>query len=92
MARPEVTGKKPCADADAIAPAFLPISVCGEYLGLSEATIYRLLGLGKLQAVKAGSRTLVTMQSAQEYAASLPPAKIKPPPNSKMKLGARPTA
>ena len=81
MPRPEVTGKKPRADATGIEPILLPIPICGQLLGLSPASIYRLLGLNKLQAVKAGGRTLVTMQSARTYAASLPAAKIKPPTN-----------
>jgi hypothetical protein len=65
----------------AIEPAFLPIPAASKFLGLSPASIYRLIGLGKLQAVKAGGRTLLTMVSLRDYAASLPPAEIKPPHN-----------
>ena len=65
----------------AIEPAFLPIPAACKFLGLSPASIYRIIGLGKLQAVKAGGRTLLVMQSLRDYAASLPPAKIKPPRN-----------
>ena len=65
----------------AIEPAFLPIPAASKFLGLSPASIYRLIGLGKLQAVKAGGKTLLVMQSLRDYAASLPPAKIKPPHN-----------
>jgi hypothetical protein len=65
----------------AITPALLSIPASAEFLGLSSASIYRLIGLGKLEAVKAGGKTLLTMASLEHYAASLPPAKIKPPTN-----------
>ena len=68
-------------DAQAVEPALLSIPASSEFLGLSPASLYRLIGLGKLQAVKAGGRTLLVMQSLRDYAASLPPAKIKPPHN-----------
>jgi hypothetical protein len=61
----------------AIEPAFLPIPAACTFLGLRPTSIYRLVGLGKLQAVKAGGRTLLVMQSLRDYAASLPPAEIK---------------
>jgi hypothetical protein len=67
----------PQKDAQTIEPVFLPIPATSEFLSLSPASIYRLIGLGRLQAVKAGGRTLIVMQSARDYAASLPPAKIK---------------
>jgi hypothetical protein len=71
----------------AVEPALLSIPASSEFLGLSAASIYRLIGLGKLKAVKAGGKTLLTMPSLKNYAASLPPAKIKPPIN---RMGARP--
>jgi hypothetical protein len=43
------------------------------------AGIYVALGLGQLQAVKDGARTLVTTASIKAYQASWPRARIKPP-------------
>jgi len=74
----------------AIEPAFLRIKAAGEFLGLSAASIYRLIGFGKLRAVKAGGRTLLVMQSLRDYAASLPSAQIRPPPNHHMGLADKP--
>jgi len=45
----------------------------------AHSIIYELLGLGKLRAIKDGTKTLITLDSIREYQASLPPAKIKPP-------------
>lgn len=61
-------------------PAFVTISAGCEYLAVSEAEMYRLLGLRKVEARKAGKRTLLTVESLKAHAASLPPAKIKAPP------------
>src|SRR5262249_60721374 len=52
-------------------PKLLSISATADFLGLSPASIYRLIGLGKLLAVKAGGKTLIVTQSARNYAASL---------------------
>jgi excisionase family DNA binding protein len=42
-------------------------------LGRSEPTIWKMLAAGKLEAVRDGSRmTLITMESIDRYAASLP--------------------
>jgi len=67
-----------------IAPALLSLNAAAEYLGLCRDSIYRLAGLGKLKAVKAGGKTLVTTESLQAYVASLPPAKIKPKPSDRI--------
>ena len=65
----------------AIEPALLSLSASAEYLGLSRDTIYRLIGAGRLTALKHGKKTLVTVASLRDYVASLPEAKIKPPVN-----------
>jgi hypothetical protein len=80
----------PQHNEQAIEPAFLSIRACCQFLDLSAATLYRLIGLGRLKAVKAGGRTLIVTPSARDYAASLPPAKIKPPPHNRMGAGAKP--
>ena len=71
----------PIQATEQVEPAFLSIPASGEFLGLSPASIYRLIGLDKLKAVKAGGKTLVTVESLRDYARSLPAAKIKPPTN-----------
>jgi hypothetical protein len=40
-------------------------------------TIYKLIGSGQIEAVKAGRRTLLVVESLKRYAASLPTAKVK---------------
>ena len=67
----------------ALEPAFLTIPAARSYLGLGQSSIYRLMGAGQLEARKHGGRTLITFASAKAYAASLPPAKISPPPERK---------
>lgn len=62
-----------------IEPALVTINTGCEYLAVSPAEMYRLLGLKKVEGVKAGKRTLLTVSSLKARAASLPPAKIKPP-------------
>jgi hypothetical protein len=54
-------------------------------IAVSQAEMYRLLGLGKVKGVKAGKRTLLIVQSLKAHVASLPPAKIKPPTVRKRK-------
>jgi excisionase family DNA binding protein len=65
----------------AIEPLLLSLAASAEYLGLSRDTLYRLIGCGRLTALKHGSKTLVTVASLRDYVASLPEAKIKPPIN-----------
>jgi hypothetical protein len=55
------------------------IPVAGEILDKGRSTIYELLGLGKLRAVKDGDRTLVLIESIKEYQASLPVGTFAPP-------------
>ena len=64
-------------------PALVPISDGCAFLAVSQAEMYRLLGRGKVEGVKAGKRTLLKVTSLKAHAASLPPAKIKPPTRRK---------
>jgi hypothetical protein len=48
-------------------------------IGRCVATIYELIGAGKIKAVKSDGRTLVVVQSLHDYANSLPEAKVAPP-------------
>jgi excisionase family DNA binding protein len=72
-------------------PAFMTIPHAARFLGHGESTIYKLIGLGKIEAAKAGTRTLLKVPSLRAYAASLPPASIKPPTVRKRR-GASPRA
>jgi excisionase family DNA binding protein len=45
--------------------------------GLGRTTLYELIGAKKLDARKAGNRTLITAESLRNYVASLPPADIR---------------
>jgi excisionase family DNA binding protein len=60
-------------------PVLASINATCECLDLSDTSVYRLIGQGKLKAVKAGIKTLITVQSIKAYVASLPQANIKPP-------------
>ena len=48
-----------------------------EIYGISRSLVYKLLGQGKLQAVKAGKAILITRESAEAWFKSLPAAQIK---------------
>jgi excisionase family DNA binding protein len=53
----------------------------GRRLGdIGRTTVYALIGSGKLEAVKLGSRTLVTAASIEALLASLPRVSMKPEP------------
>jgi hypothetical protein len=47
--------------------------------GKSRSQLYSDIGSGKLEALKDGVKTLITLESIRAYMAGLPPAKIKPP-------------
>jgi hypothetical protein len=66
-------------------PALVTIKAGCDFLAVSQAQMYRLMGLKKVQAVKAGKRTLLKLESLKARAESLPPARIKPPVRRKRK-------
>ncbi len=80
MSAPQI----PQATERVIEPALVTINGC-EYIAVSPAEMYRLLGLGIIEGVKAGKRTLLKFSSLKERAASLPPAVITPPTPRKRK-------
>jgi excisionase family DNA binding protein len=45
--------------------------------GIGRTTLYELIGAKKLDARKAGNRTLITAESLRRYVASLPAADIR---------------
>jgi hypothetical protein len=44
---------------------------CGKY-GIGRTKLYELLSTGALEGVRVGSRTMITGDSAEQWAASLP--------------------
>jgi hypothetical protein len=62
-----------------VEPILVSIPQASAMIGRGVATIYALLGRGKLRAVKSDARTLVVVESLREYAANLEPAQIAPP-------------
>jgi hypothetical protein len=58
-------------------PSVVRISVAGKLLGdKSRSEIYEAIADGKLDAVKDGHKTLITVASIERYIAALPRAKI----------------
>ncbi len=57
-------------------PLLLSLKDAVAYSGFSRSRIYALLKEGKIQARKAGRRTLVNRESLARLAESLPPARI----------------
>lgn len=45
--------------------------------GLGRTSLYELIGAGKIEARKAGNRTLIPVESLRAYIASLPAATIR---------------
>ena len=61
-----------------IDPIALPIAEAVTFSGMSRSALYRELANGNLRAVKAGSRTLLLVESIRAYLASLPAATFRP--------------
>ncbi len=76
----------------AIEPILVSIPNAAAMIGRGITFIYSGLGDGTFDAVKSDGRTLVVVESLRRYAASLPPARIKPiakrPPPSHRKQSA----
>ena len=49
--------------------------------GLGRSTLYELIAAGRIEARKAGGRTLIPADSLRRYLAELPAAKIGAAPN-----------
>lgn len=69
------TRRSPQDVEDEVTPFGLSIGETGKALGgedhpLSRATIYRMINRRELDALKVGSRTLVTVESIRAYLAS----------------------
>ena len=53
-----------------------PVQETQHLLGISHATIYRLIAAKRLDAVKIGAKTLITAESISAFLAGLPKAGI----------------
>ena len=53
-------------------PLAVSVKECGRLLSLGRTSIYELIGKQDLEAVKRGTRTLLTMTSILAYLAALP--------------------
>jgi hypothetical protein len=49
-----------------------------QILGISHATVYRLLGAGQLDGRKLNGKTVITAESVGQLIAALPPAQVRP--------------
>jgi hypothetical protein len=64
-------------------PVLCTIQVGAQFIGRGMTFIYQALAEGKIRGVKSDKRTLLVVESLREYAASLPPAKITYPSQTK---------
>ena len=55
----------------ALAPRFVSVPEAGKFLGVSRATVWRLIDRGQLGTVRLGSRVLVPVKVLDEFAAAL---------------------
>jgi excisionase family DNA binding protein len=55
----------------------LTIADAAKASGIGRTTLYELIGAGKIEARKAGNRTLIPAESLKAYIDSLPPATIR---------------
>jgi excisionase family DNA binding protein len=64
------------ASDDTLKRLLYPPREAERLLSISHASLYRLLGAGRLAAVKIGSRSYVTRESIDRFLAELPPAQV----------------
>jgi hypothetical protein len=77
--------------ADADSPYCSITDFC-RLFGGGRTSAYRLIAAGRIRAVKRGTRTLIDLQSAHNYFASLPLAEIKPEKPKAVKVSGAPAA
>jgi hypothetical protein len=78
MQQPEP--KQTIATLGPLEPVAVSIPIAQHLLGdKSHSALYELLGRGELDAIKDGTKTLITLESIRARMARLPRAKIKPP-------------
>jgi hypothetical protein len=62
-----------------VEPILVSIPQDCQMIGRGVATMYALIGAGKVKAVKSDGRTLIVVKSLHDYVATLDDAKIAPP-------------
>jgi excisionase family DNA binding protein len=58
-------------------PILVPLNEAAAILGRCRRSLYDLIAINAIEAVKSGRCTLIRYESLKRYAASLPPAAIK---------------
>jgi hypothetical protein len=58
-------------------PILIPLNQAAAIIGRCRRSVYDLIAVDAIKAVKSGRSTLVVYDSLKQYAASLPTAKIK---------------
>jgi hypothetical protein len=66
------------ADVATIEPLLCSVEAAEAVISRGRRFILDAIANGVIQGVKSDRRTLVVVQSLRDYAASLPPAKLKP--------------
>ena len=61
-----------------VSPILEYVSQTCQRYSIARSYLYRLIGEGKIEALKDGNRTKIVVASADAHFASLPKAKIKP--------------
>jgi len=61
-----------------LTPILVTIPQAAAFIARGTSFVYQAIALGQIAAVKSDKRTLVVVDSLRAYAASLPPARIKP--------------
>jgi len=64
---------------DVSQPLSVTIAGATARCGINRTKLYELVGSGKLEAVKCGTRTLILVRSLDAYVASLPHAEMREP-------------
>jgi len=59
-------------------PLAVPMPQAPRWLGISRSKIYQEIAIGRLRAVKCGSKTLIPYESGQAWLNNLPPAERAP--------------
>jgi excisionase family DNA binding protein len=72
-----------------MAPRFLSIAAFAQRYGVSRALTYKLIGEGKLLAVKIGGKTVIDFASAEAWADNLPALAAGAPTRLKAAMAAR---
>ena len=75
MIRKSPTGPQSFDAGNPIEPLAVSISEAGRIIGIKRSSIYREIAAGRLTAVKANKRRLLTMEALRAWLAALPQSK-----------------